>query len=134
MDISKSINRSLIISGRLIVAADSSDAKENYWLSTAADGNKIFALYPNGLTGRECRLHIESSGTIRELRFVDQVIAEQITANNLAAISADLGNITAGSMQSSAYPVGLFMDVAAGYINVTDDSSILRVKIGRLTT
>lgn len=121
-------------SGRLIVAADSSDAKENYWLSTAADGNKIFALYPNGLTGRECRLHIESSGTIRELRFVDQVIAEQITANNLAAISADLGNITAGSMQSSAYPVGLFMDVAAGYINVTDDSSILRVKIGRLTT
>jgi len=48
------------------------------------------------------RLYILSNSVgMYELRFVDQVIAEQITANNLAAISANLGVISAGILQSS---------------------------------
>lgn len=86
---------------RLLLATNESDAQTNYWSADAGSGVKNFALYPNGLSANYCRIHIRSSVTLRELRFVDQVIAEQISTTDLAAINANLGTVVAGVIQSS---------------------------------
>ncbi len=88
--------------GRLIEAASAGDAATNYWdasTTSAYDINQ--ALYPNGLAMTDCRIHfLTNSIELTELIFTDQVIAEWIVANQLSAISADVGVLTAGLIQS----------------------------------
>ena len=100
--------------GRLLLASNEADAQTNYWTADGGDGSINRALMPNGLVGKECRLHIlTNSTTIYELIFVDQVIAEWIVANQLSAISADLGTITAGVLQSNNFTssTGILLDL-----------------------
>jgi len=87
--------------GRLLEATNQADAQTNYWTADAGVGNINTALYPNRITGIFARIYfVSNSVEVNELIFVDQVIAEQITTRNLAAISADLGTIQAGILQS----------------------------------
>jgi hypothetical protein len=103
----------------LLNAINQSDAQTNYWNANAGAGQINTALYPNGLTGITVRLYILTNTVgMYELRFVDQVIAEQITANNLAAISANLGVISAGILQSTN------LDADEGVLIDLDNESI----------
>ena len=91
----------LYTGGRLAAATDAADAIANYWTASAGAGSINSALFPQGLVAKELGLFIlTNTTTIYELVFADQVIAEQIVANNLAAISANLGTVAAGLIQS----------------------------------
>lgn len=88
--------------GRLVTYSGSEvEARVNYWWADAGNGVINNALFPNRLVSKDMRIHFVGPTDVFELRFVDQVIAEQIIANELAAISADLGVITAGTIQSN---------------------------------
>ena len=67
---------------------------------------------------------------MRELIFIREVIAEQIVADNLSAISANVGVLSAGIIQSTNGRV--LFDLDEGWIKVYDDSSQLRVHLGKL--
>ena len=100
--------------GRLIKASNEADAQTNYWNADAGDGNINIALFPNGLVMSEAKIHIlTNSVEVYEIRFTDQVIAEWIVARQLSAISADLGTIAAGILQSSNWgsSEGMFFDL-----------------------
>jgi len=85
----------------LIDASSQSDARTNYW---ALEAGKNVAIFPQRIIADECRLYLTTSGnaaTIYELVFMREVIAEQVTADNLSSISANIGTITAGIIQSN---------------------------------
>ena len=90
----------------MITASNEADAITNYWSADAGDGSVNYALFPNRLVGQYMRLHVLSSSTVYELVFQDQVIAEQILANQLSAITADFGAMTAGTIQSTNWGSG----------------------------
>lgn len=107
--------------GRLLEATGVADAETNYWTADAGNGNINLALFPNGLVFAYARMHIMTDNVeVYEIIFTDQVIAEQIIARDLAAISADLGTIRAGTLQSSnwAADAGIFIDLDAEDIKV----------------
>ena len=61
---------------------------------------------------------------------IESLAASKITAANLAAISANLGAITAGSLTG---PDGLFqIDLANNRLDVYDENGVLRVRLGFL--
>lgn len=87
--------------GRLVAASGQGDANNNYWNANAGVGNINVALFPQGLIAKEVAVFIlTNSLVLYEIRVVDQVIAEAIIANELSAISANLGIVSAGIIQS----------------------------------
>jgi len=93
--------------GRLIEATNEADAITNWWNANAGDGIINIALFPEGLVFNYARLHFLSNNKeVYELVWTDQVIAEWIVANSLSAISADLGTIAAGTLQSTNWGAG----------------------------
>lgn len=114
---------------------DSTSALNNYWTANAGANNLNWALFPNRLTMVYARMHILSSTTVRELIFVDQVIAEQIIANALSAITANLGTITTGTIQNTAYPNGgMLIDADNALITIKDAGATTRVLLGKIVT
>ena len=95
-------DHTLDTNGRLLTATDQSDAQTNY-LDTTSGINK--SLFPEAVVATQCRLYFIGTytATIYELRFIREVIAEQIVADRLSAISADIGVVSAGLIQSSDY-------------------------------
>jgi hypothetical protein len=74
--------------------------------------------FPKAVLGRIGRLHFFAPCdpyhfSINELRFVREVVAEQVYAENLGAITADIGDITAGTLssQSLSDSTGIYMDL-----------------------
>ena len=109
--------------GELLAASNQADAQTNYWTTTS--GLNV-AIFPAGIIARNCRLYVKSDVYIYELVFGREVIAEFVVADNLAAISADLGAISAGTIQSTDWGVGAgtFVDLATdGYIKLGGSSS-----------
>jgi hypothetical protein len=125
---------------RLVSRADLNTAQTNYWTASAGYN---YAFLPNGIIARRCRLYLNatSSKTIYELVFRRIVIAEDIAVERLSGISADIGNITAGALQSSDYSETtgvkidldnsyirgkiLFYSNSSGYSNLTDKPTTL---------
>jgi len=100
--------------GAMVSYSTSGAAATNY---LTIDSGKNVPKFPQGIIAVECRLHFLSTVTIYEMIFIREVIAEQIVADNLAAISANIGTITAGQLQSPAYPTsGLYIDIDDGTI------------------
>ena len=100
--------------GRLIEASNEADAITNYWTADAGAYNINVALFPNGLPMTDVRFHVlTNSTTFKEMIWTDQVIAEWIVANQLSAISADMGVLTAGIIQSPSptTTTGVIMDL-----------------------
>jgi len=94
-------DHTLDANGRLIEATNEADAITNYWAANAGDGGNNTALFPNGLNMAYAKIHILTAFTeVYQLRFVDQVIAEWVVANELSAISANVGVLTSGLIQS----------------------------------
>ena len=102
---------------RLLDAVDQSDASTNY---LNAESGVQRALFPQALVAKYCRLYFTGSytTTIYELRFTRQVIAEQIVAENLSSISANVGVLSAGIIQSPNYSndKGILIDLDADKI------------------
>lgn len=133
--------------GELLAASSQSDAQTNYW--QLASGKNV-TVFPNGIAVKYIRLYFTGtySTTLYELVFVRLVLAEQMIADTLAAISADLGAITAGSLNigSSKFVVdtsgnvtiksattGARLEIYNDKIKVYDASSVLRVQLGDLS-
>lgn len=95
---------------------NSGTAQTNY---LTVDAGKSVPIFPQGIIAIDCRLHILSSIRLDEMIFIREVIAEQIVADNLAAISANLGTMTAGIIQSAN------LDTDDGYFIDLDDDEIM---------
>lgn len=95
-------DHTLDAAGRLVAAA-SQLAAQGAYLQMAAGLN--VAVFPQRVTAKYCRIYLTGTytTTIYELVFVREVIAEQVVADNLSAISSNLGSIVAGYMQSTNY-------------------------------
>jgi len=107
-------DHTLDANGRLLNATNEADAITNYWTADAGAGNNNTALFPDGLNMAYAKIHILTNGIdINELRFVDQVIAEWVVANELSAISANVGVLTSGLIQSGNLSAtnGILMDL-----------------------
>jgi hypothetical protein len=79
-------------------------AQTNYWETD--DSGYQFAFLPNGVVGQYVKVHFVNSGSgiqIYEMVARRIVIAEDIAVENLSAIVADIGTITAGNIQSDDY-------------------------------
>jgi hypothetical protein len=113
--------------GYLTAYATEGEAQTNYL--TVASG-KTVPLYPQGIIAIDNRINFLSGTTLRELIFIREVIAEQIVADNLAAISANVGVLTSGIIQSNDGRVIFDLDV--GWIKVYDAANTLRVQLGKL--
>ena len=102
--------------GRLTEYASQSLANTNYWTANATPAGSInIALLPNGLAFQEAKLYIRNGVTVHEFRITDQVIAEWIVANELSAITADLGSITAGTINMTGTPGSHIRSGQTGY-------------------
>jgi predicted phage tail protein len=107
-------DHSLDADGRLVTAPTSAAAVTNYWTANAGNQSINMGLFPNGLVANKMRLHIlTASTTVYEIIFTDQVIAEWVVANQLSTISADLGTVAAGSLQSTdlSTDAGILIDL-----------------------
>ncbi len=117
-------DHSLDADGRMLDASNLADAQTNY-LDTTAGINR--ALFPQALVATHCRLFYIGtySTTIYELRFIREVIAEQIIADNLSSISANVGAIAAGTLQSQNYDNsnGMLFDLNGDVIKVGGNTS-----------
>lgn len=100
--------------GQLVQYTTAGDAAAN---STGLAPGRNKLPFPNRQTARYCRMYITNTAgyqaTINELVFWRQVLAELIQADNLAAISADLGVVAAGVLQSQSLTTGsgIFIDL-----------------------
>lgn len=114
-------DHTLTSDGALVAATDESDCQTNYWNVTLTS-NKAAALLPTRTVGKVCRLYIyEGDVNIRELVFERTVEAEQVVADTLAALSATIGNLENGTLQSTDWGAndGSFLDLTQdGYIKL----------------
>ena len=98
--------------GELVTASGISDAETDYW--QLSSGTNI-AIYPAMVAGRYMRLYLTGSytTTIYELVFYREIVAEMAAIDNLAALSANCGTLTAGIIQSSTYGAdkGILVDL-----------------------
>ncbi len=106
----------------------SGTASTNYL--TLGDGKNV-PKFPNGLVGIEFRLHLLNAATIYELIFDREIIAEQIVADNLSAISANVGTVTAGMIQSTSGKV--YFDLDNEVLVVKDAAGTTRVELGKVS-
>ena len=103
-------DHTLDASGELDVATNQADCQTNYWL---LESGRNTAIFPQGIIALDCRLYIyDTNVQVYEIVFGREVIAEFVVADNVAAISADLGAISAGTLQSTNYDAdeGMFFD------------------------
>ena len=108
----------------LVTASGISEAETNYLQSTA--GTNI-AIFPAMTTGRYMRLYMVGNytTTIYELIFYREIIAEMAAIGNLAALSANMGTLTAGIIQSANYGAdeGILIDLDNDDIIIGGSSS-----------
>jgi hypothetical protein len=106
--------------GRLVLL-DDEDAIETRYVMMYGGGCYNLPL-PQATVAQRGRLWfwVEGNGQsvdINELRIVREVVAEQIYAENIGAISADLGIVSAGKLYSQTLgaTTGIMMDLNDGY-------------------
>lgn len=96
--------------GKLVSASNESDAQTNYW--TTGSGKSV-AVFPNQVKGKYFRLFVGTTCTLRELIFFREIVAEMVVCDELSAIAASLGLVSAGVLQSSNWgsAQGCFFDL-----------------------
>lgn len=95
-------DHTLDASGNLVAAASQLAAQGAY---LQLDAGLNVAKFPQRVVAKYCRLYLTGtySTEIYELVFVREVIAEQVVADNLSAISANIEGVNTGYMQSLNY-------------------------------
>jgi predicted phage tail protein len=90
----------------LLYAVNQADAKANYWSVTAA--GKSTAIFPNNIAARYVRIYLTRDDvdyftTIHEFVPNRIIISELAALGQLSAITANIGEITAGSLRSENF-------------------------------
>jgi hypothetical protein len=108
-------DHTLTSTNELLAGANQADCQTNYWTLPAS--GKHVAIFPQQTVAKAVRLYMMGSVTrsIYELVFFREVLAEYIIADYLSAISANLGTITAGILQSPTWDAdnGMLFDLIA---------------------
>lgn len=120
-------DHTLTANGELEAATNQADAQTNYW---SLDTGLNVATFPARVVAKYCKLFFIGTYTteLYELVFVREVIAEQVIADNLSAISANLGTVSAGIIQSSNYVAntsGMQINATTGTAEFNDISLII---------
>jgi len=149
-------DHTLTATGELVTAASQVSAQGSYW--QLGSGLNV-AIFPQRVTAKYCRIYLTGTGyttTLYELQFVRQIIAEMAAFESLSSLSANLGSVTAGLMQSQNFnetnktgmqidldnsTMKLFGSGAGGAWSVLDNMSyklidengIVRVEFGVIT-
>lgn len=102
-------DHTLTVDNELVTASGINEAQTNYWQTVS--GTNV-AIFPAMIAGRYMRLYMTGtySTEIYELVFFREIIAEMAAIDNLAALSANMGTITAGNIT---------LDIS-GFIRTTD--------------
>lgn len=89
------------------------EASDDYFI--LSPGTNDLSL-PERVTGNICRVYVVGTGVLNvsDLQFQRQIIAEQIYAEELSAINANLGTVTAGSLMSGNLTAtsGIWIDLS----------------------
>lgn len=104
-------------SGALIAASNEADAITNYWQLESGFNT---ALWPNNIVSRYVRLHFVNTNETQIYEFVPSriVISELAAIESLSAISANIGTIINGVIQTDDY------SASQGFKIDMDDKSI----------
>lgn len=102
----------------MLLATDKADAETNY---LSLDAGMTICIFPDNLTADKIRLYLTNgsySTTIYEFVPARLLLAELAAIQHLSAISADIGTILAGNLQSSNYGTdeGMNIDLDAKVI------------------
>jgi len=102
-----------------LVSTTSGTAATNYW-QLAAGFN--IALFPDNLTAKYVRVHFQNTNSTQIYELVPSriLISELAAIGSLASISANIGTIVAGSLQSSDYDAdsGSLFDLDEGILRL----------------
>jgi hypothetical protein len=116
-----------LASGELVAASNQADAQSNYW---SLDSGKNIALLPNNTVAKYIRLYLYGSFTTEVYEFVPSriLISELAAIQSLSSISANIGTIQAGNLQSDTYgPSSGFnidLDAKRIYLGGSDNPSL----------
>jgi hypothetical protein len=122
--------------GKMTAASSQADAVTNYFQCVAGTN---LALFPNNLVAKYVRLYLTGtySTTLYEFIPVRMLISELAAIGSLSAISANIGLVEAGVIQSSTTTTSgastTKIDLTNGKIQIYDESDTLRVLIGDLS-
>lgn len=102
------------VNNSLLAAANQADAITNYW--QLSSGFNI-AMWPDNLTATQVRLYFVNTNATQIYELIPSriIISELAAIENLSAISADIGHIQAGTLQSEDWDAnsGAFIDLGA---------------------
>ena len=128
-------DHTLTSTNRLVVASSQSDAQTNYWEVTETGGTQNNAKFPTGKRAKYVKLFMLSDGvTIHDLVYTYVDVKDTLAVDYLSAISADVGLLEAGVIQSANFADGgVKMDLDNDVIKVYDAVGTLRVELGKLT-
>ena len=114
--------------GAMVSRASEALAITNY---LTVDAGKVVPKFPQRIIASSCRIHFTIEAILYELVFEREVVAELVVADSLSAISANIGTVTAGLIQSD--DGNTIFDLDEGYIRVTDDLDVTRVLLGKIS-
>jgi len=127
-------DHTLTSSNKLVTAASSSAAATNYWAATNTGGTSNSAQFPVGVRSKYVKIFLLSSITIYDLVYTYIEVKSTLAVDYLSAISADVGLLTAGVIQSSNFDDGgVQFDLDNDVLKVYDAAGTLRVKLGKLS-
>jgi len=120
--------------GRLIEATDESDAQTNYWTIDGIPGEHNQAKFPLAVRARYVKMFTLTLTDVYQLAYRYYIIPAQLVIDYLSALTADVGLLTAGVIQSANFDDGgTKLDLDNDVFTVYDDQGNLRVKLGKLT-
>ena len=127
-------DHTLTSTNKLVVATSESDAQTNYWTISETGYTQNIAKFPTGKRAKYVKVFILTDGvTIHDLVYTYVDVKDTLAVDYLSAISADVGLLTAGVIQSSNFnDGGVKMDLDNDVIKVYDSLGTLRVELGKL--
>lgn len=122
-------DHTLDVDGKLISAADDTTAATNYW--QLMEGINV-GLFPSNIVARYVRLYFTGTYTtvLYEMVPARELIAEMASIGKLSAISADVGLLTAGRIESEDGQ--MVIDLDNDVMTVEDEANEVRVRIGKI--
>ena len=128
-------DHTLDANNKMLAATNEAAAQTNYLTLTETAGSANNIRWPVGVRAKYVKMFVRTNTTsIYELVYSYVEIPEQLVVDYLSAISADVGLLTAGVIQSSNFATtgGVKMDLDNDKIEVYDSTNTLRVRLGKL--
>jgi hypothetical protein len=127
-------DHTLTSSNKLVTAASESAASTNYWTASETGGTSNPARFPIGVRAKFVKIFLLSSVTIHDLVYTYVDVTDTLVVDKLSAITADVGLLTAGVIESSNFDDGgIQLDLDNDVMEVYDALGTLRVRLGKLS-